>query len=223
MSGYLLCKYCMNLTIEQALGNKYLMFYHAAWPVDLLKPVCTIQRTVSEVNRMISSNGKNLSSWSAREQDEIARLMRANWIYQRLGVEPIRKPILTHLEAGQHVVDCGDTRLMALNMLLDPGTVGVACTVPVDQADQFSDWTPIHNNQDLIKASGFGSTAQVLIRPGAEQAIEWLEIGDNTTAHHLHSVDQRVAMMQNYMDQNPDAVFSTEWARGYHDWNRYAS
>jgi hypothetical protein len=63
----------------------------------------------------------------------------------------------------------------------------------------------------------------VLIRPGTNQAIEWLEIGDNTTAHHLHSVDQRVAMMQNYMDQNPDAVFSTEWARSYINWTNYAS
>jgi hypothetical protein len=213
----------MNSTIEQALGNKYLMFYHAQWPVDLLTPVCTLHKAVDEVNRMISSNGKNLSSWSAREQNEIARLMRANWIYQRLGVEPIRKPVLTHLEAGQHVVDCGDTRLMALNMLLDPGTVGVVCTVLVDQADQFSDWDPIRTNQDLIKASGFGSTAQVLIRPGAEQAIEWLEIGNHTTAHHLHSVDQRVSMMQNYIDQNPDAVFDTEWARSYINWTNYAS
>lgn len=213
----------MNLTIEQALGNKYLMFYHAQWPVDLLTPVCTLQRTVNEVNRMIRSNGKNLSSWSAREQDEIARLMRANWIYQRLGVEPIRKPVLTHLEAGQHIVDCGDTRLMALNMLLDPGTVGVACTVLVDQADQFSDWTPVSTNQELIEVSGFSNKATVLIRPGHDQAIEWLEIGDNSTVHHLHSVDQRVAMMQNYMDQNPDAVFDTEWARSYINWDRYAN
>lgn len=213
----------MNSTIEQALGNQYLMFYHAQWPVDLLKPVCTLQRTISEVNRMISNNGKSLSSWSAREQDEIARLMRANWIYQRLGVEPIRKPILTHLEVGQHVVDCGDTRIMALNMLLDPGTVGVACTVPVDQADQFSDWTPIRSNQDLIQVSGFSAKATVLIQPGQNQAIEWLEIGDNSTAHHLHSVDQRVGMMQNYLDQHPDTVFDTEWARNYINWQHYAS
>ena len=213
----------MNLTIEQALGSKYLMFYHAQWPVDLLKSVCTLQKTVSEVNRMMHSNGKNLSSWPTREQDEIARLMRANWIYQRLGVEPIRKPVLTYLEDGQHVVNCGDTRVMALNMLLDPGTVAVVCTVPVNQADQFSDWVPVRTNQELIKVSGFSSKATVLIRPGHDQAIEWLEIGDNSTVHHLHSVDQRVAMMQNYMDQNPDAVFDTEWARSYIDWNRYAS
>jgi hypothetical protein len=214
----------MQITIEQALGNKYLMFYHAAWPVDLLTSVCTLQKAVDEVNRMIRSNGKILSVWSAREQNEIARLLLANWIYQRLGVEPIRKPILTHLEAGQHVVDCGDTRLMALNLLLDPGTVGVAVTVPVQHADQFSDWDPIRTNQDLIKASGFGRSAQVFVRPGTEQAIEWLEIGDHTTAHHLHSVEQRVGMMQNYLNQqSADFEFSVAWARSYINWDHYAN
>lgn len=214
----------MNLTIEQALGDQYLMFYHAQWPVDLLNPVCTLQRTIEVVNNELKYNSKKLDQWPPMKQDEIARLMRANWIYQRLGVEPIRKPVLTHLESGQHVVDCGDTRLMALNLLLDPGTVGVACTVPVNQADQFSDWTPVRTNQDLIEVSGFNSQATVLIRPGHNQAIEWLEIGDHTTSHHLHDVDQRVAMMQNYLNQQPvDFEFSVGWARDYHNWDRYAN
>jgi hypothetical protein len=214
----------MQITIEQALGDKYLMFYHAAWPVDLLTPVCTIERSVNIVNSELKYNNRNLMSWPAMKQDEAARLMRANWIYQRLGVEPIRKPVLTHWHSGQHIVDCGDTRLMALNLLLDPGTVGVAVTVPVEHADQFSDWDPIRTNQELIQVSGFSDTAQVLIRPGTEQAIEWLEIGDHTTAHHLHSVDLRVNMMQNYLTQQPaNFVFSVDWARSYINWDSYAS
>jgi ribonuclease D len=50
-----------------------------------------------------------------------------------------------------------------------------------------------------------------------------LEIGDNSTVHHLHSVGQRVTMMQNYMDQHPNTVFDTEWARSYINWDRYAN
>lgn len=213
----------MNLTIEQALGNQYLMFYHAQWPVDLLKPVCILSQCADAVNQYIKVHGKDLGQWTYEQQDAVARLLWVNWIYQHLGVEPIRKPILTHLEAGRHIVDCGDTRLMALNLLLDPGTVGVACTVPIDQADQFEDWTPVRTNQDLIQVSGFSPKATVLIRPGHDQAIEWLEIGDNSTVHHLHDVDQRVAMMQSYLDQHPNTVFDTHWARSYIDWDRYAS
>jgi hypothetical protein len=214
----------MNSTIEQALGDQYLMFYHAQWSVDLLKPVCTLHQCVDSVNQCIKVHGKDLSQWTHEQQDAVARLLWVNWIYQHLGVEPIRKPILTHLEADQHVVDCGDTRLMALNLLLDPGTVGVAVIVPVEHADQFSDWAPVHTNQDLIQITGFSNTANVLVRSGTEQAIEWLEIGDHTTAHHLHSVDQRVSMMQNYLNQQlANFEFSVGWARSYINWQHYAS
>jgi len=214
----------MQLTIEQVLGSKYLMFYHAAWPVDLLTPVCTLNQCVDSVNQCMIAHSKDLQQWNYTQQDAVARLLWVNWIYQRLGVEPIRKPILTHWHCGQHIVDCGDTRLMALNLLIDPGTVGVVVTVPVEHGDQFSDWDPVRNNQDLIQATGFSSTAQVLVRPGTEQAIEWLEIGDHTTAHHLHSVDLRVSMMQNYLDQQPaDFEFSVDWARNYINWQHYAN
>jgi hypothetical protein len=157
------------------------------------------------------------------KQDEAARLMRANWIYQRLGTEPIRKPILTNLENNQMAVICGDTRLMALNLLLDPGTVGVVCTASIDQADQFEDWVPVRTNQDLIDVTGFGASAHVIVRPGTTRAVEWLEIGDHTTAHHLHDIGQRVAMMQRYIDTQEDTFeFSVDWARNYINWDIYS-
>lgn len=214
----------MELTIEQALGDQYLMFYHAAWPAEDLQPVCTLIQSVSTVNRCLSKHGKNISEWSPNEQDEAARLLWVNWIYQRLGVEPIRKPILVHCEQQRLVVDCGDTRLMSLNLLIDPGTVSVVCTAPTGQADDFADWTPIRNNKELLRATGFGQDAHVMIRPAKDHAIEWLEIGDRTTAHHLHDVDQRVNMMQRYLDQQAkNFEFSVDWARNYIAWDRYAS
>lgn len=214
----------MQLTIEQALGSEYVMFYHAAWPVDLLTPVCTLAQCVDAVNQSLLTNGRDLQSWNNEQQDAAARLLWVNWIYQRLGTEPIRKPILTHWHNQRYIVDCGDTRLMALNLLIDPGTVGVVTTAPIDQLDRFSDWDPIRTNQDLIQATGFSSSAHVLIRPGETQAIDWLEIGDHTTAHHLHSIDQRVAMMQDYLNQqSADFEFSVDWARNYISWERYAS
>jgi len=214
----------MELSIEQALGNQYLMFYNAAWPAEDLHPVCTLKQSVSTVNRCLAGIGKDLGKWNVAEQDEAARLLWVNWIYQRLGVEPIRKPILVHREQGKFIVDCGDTRLMALNLLIDPGEISVVCTVPLDQAEDFDDWTPIRNNRDLLLATDFGPDAHVMIRPAVGRAIDWLEIGDQTTSHHLHSVDQRVAMMQRYLDQQPaDFEFSVDWARNYINWQHYAS
>lgn len=213
----------MEITVEQALGTQYLMFYHAAWPVEDLRPVCTLKQSVDTVNYHLKKNGRNIVEWSAEAQDEAARLLWVNWMYQRLGVEPIRKPILVHQHNGKFVVDCGDTRLMSLNLLIDPGEVSVVCTVPVDQAEHFADWTPIRNNRELLRATGFGRGAHVMLRPAVGYAIDWLEVGDHTTAHHLHDINQRVAMMQRYIDtQVDDFEFSVDWARSYINWDIYS-
>ena len=212
----------MELTIEQALGDQWAMFYHTQWPAENLQPVCTLPQSVYTVNQQLV-HSRNITTWNPAYQDEIARLLWVNWMYQRLGAEPIRKPILVHQEQDQFVVDCGDTRLMALSLLLDPGTVSVIVVVPIAQVGEYANWQQIHTNRDLVRATGFGRGAGIALRVSATGRIEWLEIGDHTTAHHLHDVDQRVAMMQRYVDTQEDTFeFSVDWARSYINWGIYA-
>jgi hypothetical protein len=213
----------MELTIEQALGNQWAMFYHPQWPVEDLLPGCTLEQSVSTTNQQLQT-GRIINAWPYAYQDEIARLLWVNWMYQRLNTEPIRKPVLVHEQDGKLLVNCGDTRLMSLKLLSDPGTVGVLVTVPQDQNSKYADWRQIHTNRDLIRATGFSRSANIFLRAATENyAIEWLEIGDHTTAHHLHDVDQRVAMMQRYIDTQEDTFeFSVDWARSYINWDIYA-
>jgi hypothetical protein len=213
----------MELTIEQVLGNQWAMFYHPQWPVQDLHPGFTLEQSVSSINQQLQT-GRNISAWPYAHQDEIARLLWVNWMYQRLGTEPIRKPVLTHEQDGKLMVDCGDTRLMSLSLLLDPGTVGVIVTVPKDQTSKYADWRQICTNRDLIRATGFSRSANIFLRSAVgNYAIEWLEIGDHTTAHHLHDVGQRIDMMQRYVDTQPDTFeFSVDWARSYINWDIYA-
>jgi hypothetical protein len=213
----------MELTIEQALGDQWAMFYHPQWPVEDLQPGFTLEQSVSTINQQLKT-GRTVKAWPYAYQDEIARLLWVNWMYQRLGTEPIRKPVLVHEQDGKLLVNCGDTRLMSLKLLLDPGTVSVIVTVPLNQIDQYADWRQIHTNRDLIRATGFSRSANIFLRPATDNyAIEWLEIGDHTTAHHLHDINQRIAMMQRYVDTQPDTFeFSVDWARSYINWDIYA-
>lgn len=213
----------MTTTIEQALGTDFLMFYHSAIATDKLTPVCTLAILVQEVNVELSKT-KNLSHWSAIKQNQIAKLLRANWIFQRLEIEPIRKPILVHPENQGLLVDCGDTRLMALSLIKDPPPVSVVAVTEVQNSHMFANWTPICTNQDLVAAGKFESDACIFLQTNDQGRIDWLEIGDRTTAHHLHDVDQRVAMMQQYLNrQSRDFEFTVEWARNYINWDRYAN
>lgn len=212
----------MELIIEQALGNQWAMFYHPQWPVEDLQPVCTLEQSVRTVNQQLQSV-RDVTQWKYAHQDEIARLLWVNWIYQRLGLEPIRKPVLVHKHNKQLVVDCGDTRLMSLNLLPAPGTVSVVVVLPISQVREYSNWRQIHTNRDLVRATGFGLSANIALRVNNAGRIEWLEIGDHTTSHHLHDVDQRIAMMQRYVDTQEDTFeFSIDWARSYINWDIYA-
>ena len=212
----------MELTIEQALSDQWAMFYHPQWPVEDLQPVCTLEQSIHQINHQLRRS-RDLSTWSSGFQNEIARLLRANWIYQRLAVEPIRKPVLVHEHHDQLVVDCGDTRLMSLKLLSNAGTVAVVVTVPKHRSDCYANWQPIRSNQDLRQATGFGPDAVILLRAApADYAVEWLEIGDQTTAHHLHNVDQRVDMMQTYINEQAAGFeFSNNWARSGIVWDNY--
>jgi hypothetical protein len=128
-----------------------------------------------------------------------------------------------HQEQNHLVVDCGDTRLMALNLLPNPGAVSVVVVVPISCVGKYADWRQIHTNRDLMRATKFGRSANIALRTDASGRIEWLEIGDHTTAHHLHDVDQRVVMMQRYVDTQEDTFeFSIDWARSHINWDIYA-
>jgi hypothetical protein len=220
----------MELTIEQSLGAQWAMFYHPHWPVQDLLPVCTLEDSIERVNNQLQGS-RDLKTWDPSFQDEAARLLWVNWIYQRLDTEPIRKPVLVHEHDDALMVDCGDTRLMSLKLLSDPGTVGVVITVPKERSDKYIGWQQIHTNRDLKRATGFMNSANILLRQATgNYAIEWLEIGDQTTAHHLHNVDQRVDMMQQYINEqaertryvtDKDFEFSTDWARSRIDWEDY--
>lgn len=213
----------MYESLEQVLGDRWCMFYHAAWPIDRLTSVASLAECIKKANDNIDCLGLDLGRWPPGDQDQIARLVWVNWIYNRLSCEPIRKPILTHAQGPSFVVDCGDTRLMALRLRDPATTTAVLVTDSINRATVYQDWTRILNQQELIEACGFSSDAFVGWTSGGDrQALVWLEIGDNSTAHHLHDQDQRVSMMQRYLDrQSRSFEFTEQWARSAIDWQSY--
>jgi hypothetical protein len=175
------------------------------------------------VNQALDSHSTDLLAWPARLQDEITRLLWVNQFYQNLHKEPIRKPLLIHRQNEQYIVDCGDTRLMTLQLNPEISTVSVVITCTVSDAVQYQNWQQITSDSDLIRLAQFdANNTTILVTPtqsGADYGLEWLEIGDQSTGHHLHSVDLRLAMMQNYLDaQVTNFKFDTEWVRSPVDW-----
>lgn len=212
----------MYESLTEVLSDQWVMFYHTAWPANQLTPVCTLDQCLQRSNENLQSLGRIISQWPAGDQNQIARLVRMNWIYQRLPIEPIRKPILAHAQDQELIVDCGDTRLMALSLMPAAVTVQVIVTDRADRADRYALWTCVRDEQDLLAATGFDRGAHISFTAGKDQALTWLEIGDQSTAHHLHDQDQRVRMMQAYLNHQPTTLlFDRAWAVSAIDWSAY--
>jgi hypothetical protein len=204
--------------IAKMLGERYAMFYHVGMSVQELSPMQTLDKSIEIVNTHMKQHGRNLLSWEPGLQDEISRLVNVNWIYQKLPLEPIKKPILVYQQDRKYHVICGDTRLMALSLCSDPPQVSVVITTPRESVSEFLDWIPIASGAELIGHVGLdpGSAAIYYTPADADKnyAVSWLEIGDNNTAMHLHDINQKLNMMQQYLDQQAsDFEFSMSWAK----------
>jgi len=207
------------------LGDRYAMFYHTGMSIQELCPMQTIRNSIATVNAYMKQHGRNLSVWEFGLQDEISRLVNVNWIYQKLPHEPIKKPILVYKQDTKYHVICGDTRLMALSLCSDPPLVSVVITTLCELADNFSDWIPITSDEELIGHLDLDpGSAAIYYTPATvdkNYAVSWLEIGDNSTATHLHDINQKLNMMQQYLDKQPDDFeFSMSWAKQPIEWSR---
>jgi len=107
---------------------------------------------------------------------------------------------------------------MALALRDPASTVGVV-VFDRSRPSIYHDWIMITSDQDLRCRTGFAADADILVRMSEDGAVEWMEIGDATTAHHLHDFDQRLSIMQGYLDnQSSDFEFDQDWVRANIIW-----
>lgn len=203
----------------QQLAQAGFVMLHSRQPRSAIVPGVSLQSVIAFVNNRVY-DGRDLSRWTAGEQDQIARLLWVNLFYQRLAQDPIRKPLLVHAHQGRLHVDCGDTRLMVLDLAGQPTALSTVTVVPADQHNLYSDWQLIKTNSQLIDLLEFDSSAELAIRIAPNQQwAEWFEIGDETTALHLHDIAVRINLMQQYIDQqSADFEFTESWMRELINW-----
>lgn len=179
----------MQDRVQALLAGQYQMFYHYGIDTEELVPLLTLPEAISQANTVLD-HCDDTAVMTELEQDCVARMVRVKWIYQHLPVEPIRKPILAHRERDSMVVDCGDTRLMALSLQAEPAAVSVLITCQHQHCEEFATWQEICCESELFALLGFDPGSAHLLYtstpPGTPWAVSWLEVGDDTTSHHLH-------------------------------------
>lgn len=179
----------MQDRIQALSAGQYKMYYHGGIDTAKLIPGLTLPEAIAQANTVLD-HCHDTTAMTELEQDCVARMVRVKWIYRHLPVEPIRKPILVHREQDSMIVDCGDTRLMALSLLAEPAAVSVLTTCWHQHCGHIVTWQEICCESELFALLGFDPDSTHILYtstpPGTPWAVSWLEIGDASTSHHLH-------------------------------------
>ena len=92
------------------------MLYNPAVSVTELIPTASISSILSDANNRVNSN-------------QLAKMVRLNWMVENLKHEPIYKPLLVNHDM---VVQTGDTRLAAVKLSKHITHVAVLISAPVE-------------------------------------------------------------------------------------------
>jgi hypothetical protein len=194
--------------------DQYQVWYHPGIGLSRLRPGLTYQQACDRLNSLILSQGINIAQWrDPGDHSTAARLIRANWIYHTLDRCPIRKPLLVMPNQHGYQILCGDTRYMAVSHRTPTATVAVVAVLPKhDQTHNWTSWYPIKNDHELLSLCGLDAKTGQVHFGFSQDYGPWLEIGDCTTAAHMHDQTEREAIMQDFLNnQDNDFRFDKNW------------
>lgn len=144
------------------------------------------------------------------EGDAPANMVRLNWMVQDLRVNPMRKPIFVDSN-WQTIV--GDTRIMAAD-ILGWRHLPVMAQLREPQEQVVQD----------LSVCGLADCEIMTNPPGRDifrEPVEWVEIVDPGSVHHMHDEAARAEKMRRYLEANPGTVFTREWLAQPVDWDLF--
>ena len=176
---------------------RYLLCWLPETNINVLNPVSTLEDMLERAN--------------TGDPDALANMVRLNWMVQDLRRNPMIKPIFCDHE---YRVIVGDTRIAAAKL------VGIT-HVPVMAYLTESRGQICKTINDIKILSGFSTDAHVSWIPWTIDPTtavpDWIDIGDQRTAHHGHNESRRLEAMQDYLKKNPQPL-TPEWLLEPRDW-----
>ena len=195
------------------------LFYHPAFPINGITPCINLNQLIRLCNYTIK---KTTSDLDPGAENELARIVRVNFIYNNLLDTKLKivKPLFLEVNGFNLITVQGDTRLMAADLC---GIITVPCLieVPLMYQNLFSGWISVKDINHLSELTGF-DPVEINIRYQENKKIEWIEFSAVSTAHHMHDFDQRLRMIKNYINQQPKSFsFSREWCQTPMNWQNF--
>lgn len=180
------------------------LLYNPSVPVQTLTPLGNLTSIIDDANNRVNSN-------------QMAKMVRLNWMVQNIKDEPIRKPFLVN---GELTIQTGDTRYAAIE-LNNYSISHVPCLMSTSVDKMNLDWIYVQDNDHLGELLNIDPKHIMSHQDWHFNEIDWIEFSYADTGHHMHDEDERYRMIVNYLEQHPDTVFTREWLQTPVDWSLY--
>lgn len=180
------------------------LLYNPSVAISDLRPYADINSMLRDANSRLNKN-------------QLAKMVRLNWMVQNIKDEPIRKPFLV---TNRLIIHAGDTRYAAIQ-LNNFGITHVPCLMTTTIDNLNPDWIYIHDKDHLAQLRDIEPKNIMVHRDWNFDEIDWIEFAYSDTQHHMHDEDERYSMIVNYLEQYPDTVFTQEWLQTPVNWEEF--
>ena len=180
------------------------LLYNPCIPVQQLTPLADLESILDDANNRANSN-------------QLAKMVRLNWMVENLKTEPIYKPLLVD---HNMIVQTGDTRIAAIQLSNTVSHVSVLMSAPVEHMNL--DWIYVQDDTHLGQLLDVALVDIMYREDWHFNLIDWIEFAWPHTENHMHNEEERYHLITNYLEQHPDTVFTREWLQTPVDWSDYA-
>lgn len=154
---------------------------------------------------------------------DIANLVKLNMWIEDIRIQGIVKPMLVSYN-NQYIAANGESRLRALECITSITTVTAFIDTNNQYYDRFSRLEPVTTFDQFAKICKAVSGQNFLFRLTDSQApngIDWYEYDSQHTAPVTPGQDYCVAVVDAYLTEHPNTVFTMDWFGTLVDWQKY--
>lgn len=215
----------MHETIQIEKDSENYSVFYSTVKLDQLCPTQTLTRTIELGNQYID-NFRSNSIIPDFAYNELARLIWLNWMYDHFKTNTIVKPILIHQHNNNFIVDCGDTRIMAMSLHNNFIDLPVLLTIKNNFAQQFGKWLKIESNNQLFSLLDLDHLQSNLIiqktKADDTHAWCWYDISTEINGQHWRNEPLRLKTLKNYLNTcEKHFEFTENWIRSSIHWPSY--
>lgn len=208
--------------IAQTHQNTHCLFYDPAVDKHRIRSNQSLQDLCDWANQRLQQGTQDFVQNTANHYD-LANLVKLNlWVHD-LPKKGSIKPMLLHY-TGQPRFESGtgESRLRALERIPHMTTVSAFVSTHVQFQDQFKGLEQIHTFDRFAELCGAEPGQQFLFRFTDQQALyglDWYEYNSRQTSQVTPATEWCVAVMTNYLEANPDLIFTPAWFDCLIDWS----